>query len=277
MATLQSPPLPLDAAGEPRFADYRQLLSHPRVREYLQERLDGLDLQDADGQELISQTYAALWRRRNDDNPPDNLPRLLALGKEVIQGKVVDFFRHKAVVQARIKDAPLPRGEKLEPGQCSGRDQLNYVDELRPPRSITPEMTLQAKQQIEFTNRVAAKVGLTDDDVETMQAIDCGELTIEQAAALRGMEPGALRVRLHRIRKRINEAWRKYNLIRTPTGLVILLLLLLLTYAIALGIARRNDPPPQQPPQRTLEPRQPRGEVPTNLVWPGGEAKTVPQ
>jgi RNA polymerase sigma factor (sigma-70 family) len=277
MATLQNPPLPPDAAGEPRFADYRQLLSLPRVREYLQDRLVGLDLQDADGQDLIEQTYAALWRRRNDESPPDTLPRLLGLAKEVLQGKVVDFFRHKAVVQARIKDAPLPRGEKPEPGQCSGRDQLNYVEELRPPRSITPEMTLQAKQQMEFTNRVADEMGLTDDELETMQAVDCGELTIEEAAKLRGMKASTLRSRLNRIRNRINEAWRKYNLIRTPTGLVILLLLLLLTYAIALGIARRNDPPPQQPPQRTVEPRQPRGEVPTDPVWPGDVAKTVPQ
>ncbi len=275
MATPHSPQLPFDADDEPRFADYRQLLSHPRVRTYIQGRLDGLDLQDADGQDLISQTFAALWRRRNDDNPPDNLPRLLALAKDVVQGKVVDFFRHKAVVQARIKDAPLPRGEKLEPGQCSGRDQLNYVEELRPPRSFTPEITLQAKQQMEFANRVAAEVGLTDDDVETMQAVDCGELTIEKAAALRGMKASTLRSRLHRIRKRINEAWRKHNLIRTPTGLVILLLLMLLTYAIALGIARRNDPPPQQPPQRTLQPRQPRGDVPVDPVWPGSEAKTI--
>ena len=120
-------------------------------------------------------------------------------------------------------------------------------------------------------------MGLTDDDVETMQALDCDEMTVEQAAALRGMEPGALRVRLHRIRKRINEAWRKHNLIRTPTWLVIFLLLLLLTYAIVLGIARRNDPPPQQPPQRTIEPRQPRGEAPSDLVWPGEDAKTVPR
>jgi DNA-directed RNA polymerase specialized sigma24 family protein len=274
MPTTTIPKLPLDAADEPRFAGYRRLLEHPRVLEYLQGRLVGLELQDADGEDLVGQTYEALWRRRTDDDPPNNLPRLLALARTVFQGKLVDFFRHKAVVQARIKDAPLPRGEKLEPGQCSGRDQLNYVEELRPPRSITPEMTLQAKQQLEFTNRVADKVGLTDDDVETMQAIDCDELTIEKAAALRGMEPGALRVRLHRIRKRINEAWRKHNLIRTPTGLVILLLLLLLTYAIALGIARRNDPPPPHPPQRTLQPRQPRGEVPTNLAWPGDDAKT---
>ncbi len=84
-------------------------------------------------------------RPARHESPPDTLPRLLGLAKEVLQGKVVDFFRHKAVVQARIKDAPLPRGEKLEPGQCSGRDQLNYVEELRPPRSITPEMTLRGE------------------------------------------------------------------------------------------------------------------------------------
>ncbi len=276
MTTSMPPQLPFDAADEPQYAAYRQLVSHPRVYELLQDKVRELDLQGADGEDLIAQTYEALWRRRTDDSPPDSLPRIRGLAKEVLKGKVADFFRHKAVVQARIKDAPAPRGEQHERGE-SPRDQPNYVEELRPPRTITPEVALQAKQQMEFTQRVAAKVGLTDDDVETMQALDCDEMTVEQAAALRGMEPGALRVRLHRIRKRINEAWRKHNLIRTPTGLVILILLLLLTYAIALGIARRNDPPPQQPPQRTIEPRQPRGEAPSDVVWPGEDAKTVPR
>ncbi len=38
------------------------------------------------------------------------------------------------------------------------------------------------------------------------------------------MKASTLRSRLHRIRERINEAWRKHNLIRTPTGLVVLML-----------------------------------------------------
>ena len=265
---------PLDAAGEPLFADYRRLVEHPRVREVLQNRIDALGLQRADGEDLMAHTYEALWRRRTDDSPPNNLPRMVALARTVLQGKLADFFRHKVVVQARIKDAPLPRGERPEPGQCSGRDQLNYVEELRPRRSITQEMALQTKQQLEFANRVAAEMRLTDADVETMQAVDCGEMTLEEAAALRGVKPSTLRMRLHRLRRRINEAWRKHNLVRTPTGLVLLILLMLVTYAIALGIARRNDPPPQQPPHRTLTPRQPRGEVPANLVWPHAEDKT---
>jgi len=277
MPTAPTHALPADAADEPQYAAYRQLMEHTRVREFLEMRVKARELPRSDGEDLVGQAFEALWRRRTDEDPADNLPRMVALARTVLEGKLVDYFRHKAVVQARIKDAPMPRGEQLEPGQCSGRDQLNYVEELRPRRTITPEMTLQAKQQMAFVNAVAVKVGLTDADVETMQAIDSDEMTIEQAAELRGMTEGALRVRLHRIRKRINKAWDKFNLIRSPTLLMLLILLALVIYAVAMAGARRNDPPPQQPPQRTLVPRQPRGEAPTDLVAPPDESKTSPR
>jgi RNA polymerase sigma factor (sigma-70 family) len=246
------------------------------VREFLTLRVQEQGLPRADGEDLISQSYLALWRRRTDDDPADNLPRMVALARTVLKGKLADYYRHKLVVQARIKDAPNPRGEAHEAGE-SARDQPNYVEELRPRRSMTPEVLLQAKQQMQFVKDNASKVGLTDADVETMQAVDCDEMTLEQAAALRNMKPSTLRSRLHRIKKRLNEAWRKHNLIRSPTTLMLLILLALVIYAVALAGARRNDPPPQPPPQRTLTPRQPRGEVPTNLVAPSDGSKTDPR
>jgi RNA polymerase sigma factor (sigma-70 family) len=265
-------------ATDPRDAPYAQLLSHPRVRTYLEEQLAKLELQPADARDLLGQTLEVLWKRRDSPNRPDSLERVLGLGGTVLKGKVVDYFRHKAVTDRRIVDAPeVPRdpGDPARGKETSGADQPNTVDEIAPPRSINPRHQLEAKRKLAFVRDVADKVGLTDDDLEVMQAIDAGEVTLEQAAAERGLKSSTLRVRLHRIRNKLRSAWAKHLAIRSVTLLILLMVTFFVLYALALGAARRWLPPPPRP-ERTHEMRE-RSEGDTKTVVQPRDDKHDPE
>jgi RNA polymerase sigma factor (sigma-70 family) len=194
--------------AESPYAAYADLLTRPEVRTALWKRV--WRLQPADAADLVSESFEALWRRRDDPNLPDSLPRMIGLALRVIDGKVVDRNRRRAVDRKRLVDAArlVPRDEDDAPlAQVAGEDQPNYVDEIAPLRSITAYDHLAARQKLAFVQSCAHRVGLTDDDVEVMQALDADELTVEQAAAERGIPAGALRVRLHRLRQRLGQAW----------------------------------------------------------------------
>jgi len=114
-------------------AQYRQLMSHPRLREYLWLALMPYkDLQEADREDIIAQVMVAMWRRRNDPDAPNNVPRLIALARTVLQGKVVDFFRHRALWRGRIAEPTLPSDDGERATSHEGGDQPNYVEEIMP-------------------------------------------------------------------------------------------------------------------------------------------------
>ncbi len=196
------------APADSPYAPYAVLLTRPEVRSALWKKV--WNLQKADAADVVSESFEALWRRRDDPNLPDSLERMIALARHVIDAKVIDRRRRRAVVWKRLVDAArlVPRDEDDPPlAEVAGEDQPNYVDESAPPRSITPYDHLAARLQLEFVDDRADQVGLTDDDLEVMQALDVGEVTLEEAAAARGLPATALRVRLHRIRQKLGEAW----------------------------------------------------------------------
>ena len=190
------------------YAPYASWLTRPEVRTALWKRV--WHLQAADAADLVSESFEALWRRRDDPGLPDSLPRMIGLALRVIDAKVIDRDRRRAVQRKRLVDAArlVPRDEDDPPlSEVAGEDQPNYVDEIAPLRSITAHDHLAARQKLAFVQRTADPVGLTDDDVEVMQAIDVGEVTVEEAAAERGIAASALRVRLHRLRQGLGKAW----------------------------------------------------------------------
>jgi RNA polymerase sigma factor (sigma-70 family) len=190
------------------YASYAELLTRAEVRSALWKRV--WRLQTADAADLVSESFEALWRRRDDPSLPDSLERMIGLALHVIDAKIIDRNRRRSVQWKRIVDAArlVPRDEDDPPlSEVAGEDQPNYVDEIAPLRTITAYDHLAARQKLAFLQSTADDVGLTDDDVEVMQALDADELTVEEAAAERGIPANALRVRLHRLRQRLEQAW----------------------------------------------------------------------
>jgi len=244
---------------------FGQLLSHPRVREFLRLELTDYDLQEAERKDLSSQVMDALWRRRLDADPPDNLPRLIALAKKVLEGKLIDFFRHREVERENLVDAPMPARDDGREGAPDGKDQPNFVDEVRPQRSIDPEDQRQAAEQLAFVQESLEAGTLTHDDIEVMLAEKAGEKTLAALAQEREMEPATLRKRLERIRKKLKKEWA----IRSTRMLVLTIVMVLLLVTLAVAMAGRNDPPPPPPHRdRTMEPTPPRRQAPDEAPQP---------
>jgi hypothetical protein len=257
-AIMTNPGATPEPAIDPNTA-FGRLLSHPRVREYLRLTLADYDLDDADRKDLSAQVMDALWRRRLDADPPGNLPRLMALTQKVLEGKLIDFFRHREVERDNLADAPMPARDDGREGAPDGKDQPNFVDELCPPRSIHPEDQRQAAEQLAFVQESLEAGTLTHDDIEVMLAEKAGEKTLAALAAERDMEPAALRKRLERIRKKLKKEWT----LRSTRMLVLTLVVALLLVTLAVAVAGRKDPPPAPPHKdRTLEPTPQRRQAP---------------
>ena len=193
------------------YAPYADLLTRPEVRSALWKRV--WRLQPADAADLVSDSFEALWRRRDDPNLPRSLERMIGLALVVIDAKVIDRNRRRAVEWKRMVDAArlVPRDEDDPPlAEMAGEDQPNYVDEIAPLRTITAYDHLAARQKLAFVESSAWETGLTDDDVEVMQALDADEVTVEQAAAELRIPANALRVRLHRLRQKLGDAWAEH-------------------------------------------------------------------
>jgi DNA-directed RNA polymerase specialized sigma24 family protein len=201
------------------YAAYAELLTHPHVRQAMWKMVRRLPR--ADSQDLISQSFEALWRRRDDPHLPDCIERMIGLARRVMEAKVVDYYRRRDVERARIVDAPhFPRDEgDPPPAGRSSEDQPNFVDEIVPPRTITAYDRLEVKQRLAFLNASAPKVGITDDDVEVMLAVDVGELTLDQASVERAIPGSALRMRLLRIRRKLDHEWTEH-VADTPRALL---------------------------------------------------------
>jgi RNA polymerase sigma factor (sigma-70 family) len=224
--------LPIARHVDPRLAAYESLLAHPRVLRFMRWRVR--DLPEEDAEDVFSQALEALWQRRVVAHPPDDLPRMRGLARRVVDGKIADYYRRKAVHETRVErtphiprdaDDPLPESNLLQ-------DQPNYVEEIAPPRSITALDRLLWKEQLAFVRESANEVGLTGDDLEVMQGLDADELTVEQAAAARGMPEGTLGSRLHRIRQKLHRGWAK-RVAFGPSDLMALIRQALARYSLA--------------------------------------------
>ncbi len=214
-----------DVAGrlDSRYAAYSVLLTHPHVRQAIWRMVRRMPR--ADGQDLISQSFEALWRRRDDPHLPDCIERMIGLARRVMGAKIVDYYRRRDVERSRIVDAPhIPRDEdEPPPARRPREEQPNFVDEILPPVSIDASELLGVRQQLAVVQSDAERIGFTDDDLEIMLAVDADEVTLEEAAAARGMAGNALRMRLLRIRRRLDQAWVDH-VASTPRALMALAL-----------------------------------------------------
>lgn len=232
---------------------YARALSDVRLRDYLRARLAALDMPRADQQDVLAAVLDGLWRRRADADPACTMPRIFGLAKTILDARLVDHARRQGVRDARIVDAPRAAGAAAsEPGD-GPRDVPNFVDQLPPASPMTPERALRAKEQLAFTQELAPKVGLTEDDVEVMWNMTYDpDASWEELAAERGVGADALRMRISRLREKLNRAWTRRLAPRTL--LTLMLLLLVVWYALAaLGPARSTplpEPLPPPPPAR---------------------------
>jgi DNA-directed RNA polymerase specialized sigma24 family protein len=202
-------------------ASYSVLLTHPHVRQAIWRMVRRMPR--ADGQDLISQSFEALWRRRDDPHLPDCIERMVGLARRVMEAKIIDYYRRRDVERSRIIDAPHVHRDDDEPppARRSSAEQPNFVDEILPPASIDAAELLGVKQQLAVVQSCAERVGFTDDDLEIMLAVDADEVTLEEAAAAHGMAGNALRMRLLRIRRKLDQAWADH-VVSTPRALMAL-------------------------------------------------------
>jgi hypothetical protein len=233
--------------ARPDFAAYGRLLADPRVRSYLWARLDDVNIARADKRELVDGVVATLWKRRTAKYSVDNLGRMLGLARTILDGRLVDYWRHQAVLDAKVVNPPQPDGGHSRKPQ----NQPTFVEELQPPTSMTPERSLLAKERLEYVNSVAAQIGLTDDDVEVMYAVTWDPTaSYEELAAERRTTASALRSRIHRLQEKVRKGWSRHT--KRSLVLMLLLLAMLLLFALsALGPAR-NPPPPAPLPEPTV-------------------------
>jgi RNA polymerase sigma factor (sigma-70 family) len=217
------------------------------VQAYLKECASSYSLPEADVSDIIGQVLAALWARRGDVNPPDNLSRLLGLARVVFEGKLVDYFRRKEVDRRRRVDAPRIMGEQTGRPEGAPLDPPNPMDEVLLRRSITPEDRLEAKEQLAFVNEQVEMGVITHDDIEVMQAQRVGERSFEELAAERGVAADTLRQRIHRVRQRMIKAWLEYSLFTKTWTITLLILLFLVVVTVIVAALRRKEPPPPLP------------------------------
>ncbi|HEY6462596.1 MAG TPA: hypothetical protein VIY73_20650, partial [Polyangiaceae bacterium] len=241
----QSPP----STPSPTEAEYRALLSSPKVRAFLERRVRPLDISADDKSNLVDGVLEALWERR-DRNPPPTLPRLLGLARCIVKRRIASYCRHDARTRERFVDAKRVAVTSPEDGDSApavGDDpaeQPNYVDSILPLRSLTPEAAALVREKLRFVQEIAPRIGMTDDDVEVMWALtyDPARDRMEELAAERGVTPKGLRSRIERLQKAIEEGWEKRMKRRL---LLTLLLLALLAFVLAaVGAGRRTPPPP---------------------------------
>ncbi|HEX6470849.1 MAG TPA: sigma-70 family RNA polymerase sigma factor [Streptosporangiaceae bacterium] len=125
--------------------------------------------------EVVSETFAIAWRRR-DDVPDSPLPWLLGVARNVLRDGIRAEAR-RASLAAELRTWAEPAA-----GADVGEDVAERLAVLR------------------------ALAGLGDDDREILVLIAWQGLTPRDAAKVLGCTAAALRVRLHRARKRLAAA-----------------------------------------------------------------------
>ncbi|HEY3816823.1 MAG TPA: hypothetical protein VGL81_06625 [Polyangiaceae bacterium] len=237
------------------------------MRAFLWARLGPMQLPREFKEDFVGDVMVALWQRRTDADPASTIHRMVGLARTILEGKLVDYWRHQEILDERTVDAPRTYAEDA-PDADEAEGQPTYVEELRPLRSLMPDDALDAKQQMEHLNEVATEIGFTDDDVEDLYAVTWdSNATYEELAEERGMTPGALRTRLHRLSKAASESWDRK--VKRRLILPLLLLAMLLLYVLAaIGPARKPPPPPAPLPEPTVHQVAPVTPAPTVTTTP---------
>jgi RNA polymerase sigma-70 factor (ECF subfamily) len=167
------PPPPSDPLVDSRFEDaYRTCGS--AVLGYTLRRCASRE----DALDVVAETFAVAWRRR-DDLPPDAAearPWLFGIARLCLANAARSRRRAGRLGQRLAEEfagTPLPDPVALSEGRAGGRDLREALGRLSP------------------------------DDRELVTLVAWEGLTPAEAAASLGLTPGAARVRLHRARTRL--------------------------------------------------------------------------
>ncbi|MFD5556975.1 RNA polymerase sigma factor [Streptomyces sp. NPDC127068] len=128
--------------------------------------------------EVVSETFTVAWRRW-EDVPPDPLPWLLGVARNVLRD----------TVRAEVRRASLA-AELQDWAARSGQQGTGDIAEDVADRSAL----------------LAALAALADEDREVLVLAAWQGLTPAQAARVVGCSAAAMRVRLHRARRRLTRA-----------------------------------------------------------------------
>ena len=136
------------------------------VRAYARRRvpLEAVD-------DVVAETFAVAWRRL-DRIPPDSLPWLLGVARNVAATQLRGARRARSL-RERLWRSERPR-----------------VDHWTPSAGVRAEVA-------------QALAGLSEEDREAITLVAWDELTPAEAARVMGKSSGAFRVRLHRVRTRL--------------------------------------------------------------------------
>lgn len=124
--------------------------------------------------DAVSETFLTAWRRRAEVDQLD-LPWLLVTAR--------NHLRNARRSQAR---------------SLALADRVRRYDMIA---GLDPGLTAEHRQRL-----LSALAALGDDDREAVLLTSWDGLTSAEAAAVLGVSPGALRVRIHRARARMSEA-----------------------------------------------------------------------
>lgn len=141
--------------------------------------------------EVVSETFTVAWRRL-DDVPEPALPWLLGVARNVLR-----------------------EGHRAERRRASFAAELRHW-EAGAERDI-------AEGVAERLGVLRAMAGLHEDDREILILVSWQGLTPRDAARVVGCSPAALRVRLHRARRRLLAAVEGAPVVRTvrsPVGII---------------------------------------------------------
>ncbi len=152
----------------PSFEDFHRHYE-PFVRAYLRRRAsaDGVD-------GLVSEVFAIAWRRF-DSVPADGLPWLYRTARNVVGNRYRTDAR-LAALNTKLRSVP--------------------TEDLTDPADVVGERELL----------LAALGSLSDDDRELLLLVAWEGLTTAEVAQVLELSQGAVAVRLHRARRRLEQA-----------------------------------------------------------------------
>ena len=166
----------VDPADEAVFADlYRRC--HRPVRDFCRRRVAG-DLVD----DAVNETFLAAWRRLNDI-PAGGEALLWLYG---VAYRVIGHQRRATARRRRLDD----RLRSIVSRPASAADESIVNDE-------------------EFRHVLDAAARLGERDAEVLRLVAWERLSVAEVAAVLGIDPNAVKQRLHRARRNLGREYRR--------------------------------------------------------------------